>query len=247
MNAIIISLQSLIITVRKNFFHSFATVGLLLIVIVTWSARGNIASFLEHNPTAAQEKDRFDQSIVADAQINDSLTDIRTKINADRVLIRQFHNSKADLTGFPFASVSTTYYVMAPGITLVDGSFNPFPLSTINEQLALMFQPNQSPKCAKVDPSAIKDATYSKYLSQNGVAVSYACPIMNLRGQPVGYIGAGYLTKEKSRPTDVEIEAILNNTGERVVGYLDGVIRKEKKPWYVAIFGNATTPLEEGK
>lgn len=238
MNAIIVSLGTLIIIVKKNFFSSFMTVLMLLSVIVAWSARGNIATFLERNPTAIQEKDRFDQSIVADAQINDSLEYIRKQINADRVVIRQFHNSKTDLTGLPFASVSTTYFAMAPGVTLVEGSLNPFPLSTVNEQLGRMFRPNETPKCTKIETVEIHDPAFLSYLTKNGVSMLYSCPIMNLRGQPVGLIAAGYLTKEKSRPLDPEIQAILNNTAERAVGYLDGVIKKEKKPWYIAIFGD---------
>lgn len=236
MNALIVSLQSLIITVRKNFFHSFVTVMMLLAVIVVWSARGNIATFLERYPTAAQEKNRFDQSIIADGQINDSLEIVRTSINADRILIRQFHNSKTDLTGLPFASVSTTYYALAPGVALADGSFNPFPLATVNEQLSKMFHPGETPRCAQITSRQITDPTYSRYLNQNGIVLAYSCPIMNLRGQPVGYIGANYLTTNKQRPSDEEIYRILNSTGQRIVGYLDGVIRQEKKPWYVAIF-----------
>jgi hypothetical protein len=216
---------------------------MLLAVIVTWSARGNIATFLERNPTAAQEKDRFDQSIVADAQINGALEDIRKKINADRVLIRQFHNSKTDLTGLPFASVSTTYYAYAPGVTLAPGSFNPFPLSSINELLAAMFKPNLPPQCARLEAQDISDPAYRKLLEANGVMIWYNCPIMNLRGQPVGFILASYMTINKTRPSDEEIETILSNAGERVVGYLDGVIRKEKRPWYVAILGDNNTPL----
>lgn len=238
MNAILVSLQSLIITVKKNFFHSFATVLMLLSVIVVWSARGNIATFLERNPTAAQEKDRFDQSIVADAQINGALEDIRKQINADRVMIRQFHNSKTDLTGLPFASVSTTYAAFAPGVTLAAGSYDPYPLSTINEVLAQMFKPNTPPACAKMAIYDIDDPAYKKLLETNGVAIWYNCPIMNLRGQPIGFILASYLTDTKEKPSDDEIKTILNNTGERVVGYLDGVIKKEKKPWYVAILGD---------
>jgi hypothetical protein len=218
---------------------SVATMFMLIAVIVVWSARGNIATFLERNPTAAQEKDRFDQSIVADAQINETLEHIRATINADRVLIRQFHNSKTDLTGLPFASVSTTYYAFGPGITLTPGSFNPFPLSTVNEVLAQMFQPHTEPQCAMTTTSQIRNSAYQRLLISNGVALFYSCPIMNLRGQPIGFILASYLSAEKKRPKDDAIKAIIGNTGERVVGYLDDVIAKEKKPWWQAIFGGS--------
>jgi hypothetical protein len=247
LNAIIVSLQSLIITVKKNFFHSFATVLMLLTVIVAWSARGNIATFLERNPTAQQEKARFDQSIVADAQINGALEDVRKQINADRVLIRQFHNSKTDLTGLPFASVSTTYYAYAPGITLAPGSFDPYPLSSINAVLARMFIPNTPPQCAKLDVDSVTDPAYKRLLVINGVAIWFNCPIMNLRGQPVGFVLASYMTVTKPRPKDEVIDAVLNNTGERVVGYLDNVIKQEKTPWYVAIFGGNNKNKSESK
>ncbi len=209
---------------------------MLMILIIAWSARDNISTFIERNPSAAQEKARFDLAIAADAQINETLAEVREKLNGDRVMIRQFHNSKTDLTGLPFASVSTTYYSLAPGVGLSDGSLQPFPLSTINEHLALMFRPGEAPRCAKTVAATVKDITYQQYLRQNGVAFGFACPLINLRGQPVGVIGVGYLTTEKNRPSDEEIMKVLNDTSIRVVGYLTNVTTHEKKPWYEAIF-----------
>lgn len=237
MNALFAGLQSLIITVRRNFLSSAFTTLMLLVLIFAWSARENITTFLERNPSAHQEKQRFDQAIVADSQVGESLADIRSQLNADRIIIRQFHNSKTDLTGLPFTSVSTTYYSLAPGVGLTSESLQSFPVSTINEQLKLMFVPNQAPHCAIVRPTDIRDPTYAKNLRDNGVAVAYSCPLMNLRGQPVGFIAASYLTDSKPRPNDEQIKLIINNTGQRVVGYLSKVVELEKKPWYSTIFG----------
>ena len=122
MSAIFASLQGLIITVRRNAWSSVLTTVMLIAIIIAWSARDNLVTFIERNPSAAQEKDRFDRSVVADSQINETLSVIRTELNADRVAIRQFHNSKTDLTGLPFASISTTYCSLAPGIAINEGS-----------------------------------------------------------------------------------------------------------------------------
>jgi hypothetical protein len=232
MDAIIAGLQSLIITVKKNAWSSILTTVLLLVLIITWSARDNIATFIERNPSAAQEKDRFDKSVQADAQINETLVNIQTSLNADRVMIRQFHNSKADLTGLPFASISTTYFALAPGVAISENSMNAYPLSTVNETLVKMFVRNHDPVCAVMRTSEIHDPIFTKFLNESGVAVGYSCPLNNLRGQPVGMIWAVYLTDEKKRPSDEDIMAILNDTGMRVVGYLSGVIVSENTPWY---------------
>lgn len=237
MNAFFAGLQSLIITVRRNALSSAFTTFMLLILIFAWSARDNIATFIERNPSSHQEKQRFDQSVVADSQINATLEDVRKQLNADRILIRQFHNSKADLTGLPFASVSTTYYSLSPGVDLTMESLQSYPLSTVNEQLSRMFQPEQAPQCSIVRPiKDISDPSYRNYLEKNGEVLVYACPLMNLRGQPVGFITVSYLTEEKERPSDEEINIVINRTGERVVGYLTRVIEPERKPWYETIF-----------
>jgi len=237
MNAFFAGLQSLIITVRRNAVSTVFTTIMLLALILAWSARGNIATFLEKNPSPKQEAIRFDESVLADASINETLENVRVELNADHILIRQFHNAKADLTGLPFASVSTTYYALSPGVMISNDSFQPYPLSTVNEILAKMFVKGSEPRCVAIIPS--KDVTnpvYRNYLKQNGVVLSYACPMRNLKGQPVGFITAGYLTFEKTRPSDEEIKELLDNTGVRVVGYVSKVIQKERKPWYETIF-----------
>lgn len=239
MNTLFAGLQSLIITVRRNFLSSAFTTVMLLLLIFTWSARDNIATFIERNPSAHQEKQRFDQAIVVDSQVGEALSEIRSQLNADRIVIRQFHNSKTDLTGLPFTSVSTTYYSLAPGVGLTSESLQSFPVSTINEQLRMMFVPNEEPRCSVIRPQGdIRDPTYSKNLRDNGVAIAFSCPLMNLRGQPVGFIAAAYLTQEKPKPDDDKIMLILNNTGQRVVGYLSNVVAVERKPWYATIFGS---------
>ncbi len=238
MGGLFSSLATLIITMRRNMLSSMMTFVMLLTLIVVWSARGNISAFFDRNPTIVQQKDRFDQSIVAGAQINDTLATVRTKVNADRVIIRQFHDSGSDATGLPFMSVTATYHLFAPGVTLEASAFNPVPLSTMNEQMAMMFQPGKPARCATIVPANITNPVYKAYLMRNGVAVAYNCPMLDLRGQPVGFIGVSYLTIEKKRPSEEEIYMVIKVTGERVVGYLDDVIQKEKKPWYQAIFSN---------
>lgn len=237
MNSYFAGLQSLIITVRRNLFSSFATTIMIILLIIVWSARGNITTFLERNPSPEMEQKRFDKALVADGLINDALEVDRIKINADRVMIRQFHNSKADLTGLPFASISTTYAAMAPGVTLEPGSMDPAPLSTMNSQLSKMWTGDGNPKCTRMEKIEVKSPQYLEYWEKNGVAIAFSCPLLNLRGQPVGIIGAGYMVSEKKRPTDDKIFEILNKTGEKAVGYLDAVTMAERKPWYRRILG----------
>lgn len=237
MDSLVKSFTTLVDTVKKNAWSSILTTILLMVLIITWGVRDNIATFLERNPSAVQEKDRFDRSVQADGQINETLGNIRGEINADRIMIRQFHNSKTDLTGLPFASVSTTYFALSPGVAISDSMMDPYPLSTVNEALRKMFVVNEKPKCATIKTTDVNDPIFSSFLIQDGVNYSYACPLMNLRGQPVGIIWAVYLTSEKIRPEDEKILDTLDDTGMRVVGYLSGVIVNENKPWYSVVFG----------
>ena len=238
MNSFFLGLQSLIVTVRRNILSSILTTFMILLIIITYSARENIATFLERNPSPETERVRFGHAIVADGQINEALESVRVKLNADRVLIRQFHNSKADLTGLPFSSISTTYGAFAPGVTLSATSYQPMPLSVLNDQLAMMWPTDGSaPHCVKLSKESVKDISYRKYWDENGIAVAYSCPLINLRGQPVGMIGAGYLTEEKKRPmTDQQMFELLSRTGEKSVGYLEMGTKDKNEPWYVRLF-----------
>ncbi len=235
MGAFFAGLQGLIITVKRNAWSSVFTTLMLFLLIVTWSARANISTFIERNPTAAQEKIRFDRSVVADGQINEALANLRKKMNADRVLIRQFHNSKTDLTGLPFASISTTYYSAAPGVAVSNDFQSSFPLSTINEQLMLMFKYGQEPTCIRIAYDDVEEEIFRDYLKQNGISLTYACPLIDLRGQPVGVITIHYLIAEKKHPDDQVIMDTLNDTGIRVVGYLAGILDEENRSWYVKL------------
>lgn len=236
MNAFFAGLQSLIITVRRNVVSTVFTTCMLLLLIFTWSVRGNIVTFIERNPSPKQEAVRFDESVVADSSINETLNKIRQEINADRIMIRQFHNAKADLTGLPFASVSTTYHSLSPGVMMSSSSFQPYPLSTVNDILAKMFVRGKEPACAKILLSEINNPIFLNELKESGDVIMYACPMRNLKGQPVGFISASYLTAEKTRPEDNLIKYTLDDTGIRVVGYATQVIEREKKPWYETIF-----------
>lgn len=232
MGAFFAGLQGLIITVKRNAWSSVFTTLMLFLLIVTWSARANISTFIERNPSAAEEKIRFDRSVVADGQINDALKNLREKMNADRILIRQFHNSRRDLTGLPFASISTTYYSAAPGVAVSNDFQASFPISTVNEQLVQMFKYGTEPQCIKIIYDDVKEEVFRDYLRQNGISLTYACPLIDLRGQPVGVITIHYLIAEKKHPEDQVVLASLNDTGIRVVGYLAGILDEENKSWY---------------
>jgi DNA-binding IclR family transcriptional regulator len=58
----------------------------------------------------------------------------------------------------------------------------------------------------------------SRYF-ERGVATAIMCPILDLRGQPVGVIAAEY-QRRAEQPDDAAVKARLYQAAQRVAGYL---------------------------
>lgn len=226
------NLITLIITVRKNVFASVMTVLFILAIIFAWSARGNIATWLEQNPSAAQQNERVQRAGESNNKIDRALKQDMLAIGADRVLIRQFHELADPDSRLSIPYVTTTHMVTAPGVSPPTQSIISMPRSYVSDVTRMVWQDGQRPRCIHLLTSDVRDELYKRLLVESGVHEQYICPVLDLNGAPVGMIMSAYLTPTKARPPVEQIFAKLNDTSIRVSGYLAEVTAPERSSWY---------------
>ena len=228
-------LQSLIITVKANFWTSVATTVMLMALILVWSARGNISTFITQNPTVETQNLRIVRGRESDKKIEKALRDDMAEINSDRVIIRQFHDQKDSDSTSIIPYVTTTHIVNMPGVSPPVPQIINLPRSYIRDITERMFATTAKPVCIHILTTEITDEMYRKFLEQSGVYEQYICPIMDISGSASGVIIAGYLTKTKERPSQQEIFDVLSGTATQVSGYLAEVLAPEKETWLMKV------------
>jgi hypothetical protein len=230
LGSLIPHLSTLIITVRRNMLSSVVTTCMILGIIVAWSARGNIATWMENNPSEEQRSERIERGRESDLKIARALGERRKSLNADRVLIRQFHSMSDDSTKAIIPYVTTTHIQNAPGVSAPVPQIINMPRAYMIDVTRPMYE-GPTPVCIHLPTSSIMDDTYRRFLNESGVYEQYICPIADIDGKPMGFIIAAYLTDTKQRPAKEEIFTMLSETSVRVAGYLNEVIAPERRSW----------------
>lgn len=230
LTSLISNLITLILTVRKNLFASVMTTLFLLSIIFAWAVRGNVSTWLEQNPSAAQQSERTLRAGESNSKIDRALQQDLVLMGADRVLIRQFHELSDPDTRIVVPYVTTTHMVTAPGVSTPSTAIISMPRSYMSDIMRLVWQ--NGPTCIHVSTKEVRDELYARLLVETGVHEQYVCPIVDLNGVPVGLIIAAYLTPTKERPTEERIFSKLNDTSIRVAGYLAEVTAPERQTWY---------------
>lgn len=225
-------LSTLIVTVRRNMLSSVMTTLMILSIIIAWSARGNIATWLEQNPSAEQQKERIERGRESNAKIEAALKNDMANIKADRMLIRQFHDQLDPASGTIVPHITTTHIVMAPGVASPSQGIINLPRTYLADVTQRVYANPAKPVCVRIKTAEISNPIYQRFLIESGVAEQYICPITDIDGAPVGLIIAGFLTETKARPTDEQVFAEMTDTATRVSGYLAEVTAPERQSWY---------------
>lgn len=232
LQTLIQNLATLIVTVRKNMLSSIMTTFMILVIIVAWSARGNIASWMENNPSATQRVERISRATESGQKITTALTNDLVVLNADRVFIRQFHELEDPVSHISVPMASVTYLVTAPGVSSTPSALQPMPRGRLSDLVDGIWADPAHPICIRRTVEEIRDPVYRSRLVEGGVAVLFACPVLDIDGTPIGIIHASYITMTKARPADDVIFARLSTTSVRIAGFLAEVTAPERETWY---------------
>lgn len=188
-----------------------------------------------HFPKPAQERTKFERTLIAQQQVKDLLTDEMNKLKADRLSILQFHNGTQDLSGLGFMHASVTFIEMAPGVGVSDNTLAtaPVPLSLLGEIVMPMWANPKEPTPIVLDRDDIKSTLLRLRMESNGTELLIAAPIVSLVGSPVGYIVASYLDRDAPRLPNSSAMMRLLGTGQKVAGYLLAVhVKKPGLKWW---------------
>ena len=193
-----------------------ATVMALFIVLVGYVGIKSYTA-LEYLVTSPDEEAaRFEAQLANSDIINGALDKLRTDLNADNVLIRQFHNGKHDLTGIPFTGVATTYYVDPLDNdgheVMVDE-----PISAMNKTLRQVWKRIDKPECIVLYSPV--DSSTRRYFKAHNLNKGVVCPLVNLLNYPIGIMVVGFSDSN----TDSDQQAITQTStiAKRVTGYLN--------------------------
>lgn len=199
---------------------------LLCVVIV------KVETITKHFPTAAQETENFHNTRTANRQITVGLEKTRELIDADRVIVNQFHNGQNDISGVPFMKATMTYVALRQGVAWKEDYSTAAPIQVYADLVDRVWEDTKHPKCIKIKFEEIDNPIYRQRLLDAGTALIFACPMTNLGNVPNGLIIVGYLKDEpESRPTDELVMANVQALSTKIVGYLDDVKTEEKKSW----------------
>lgn len=230
MDKILEAAAKLVAAAKGNLVGTLLVIILLALVFGGANLMTKVANIAEHFPTSAVESERFNKVLIAQNEINELLETERAAMQGDRILIRQFHNGRQDLTGLPFTSISTTFVRTKPGVQFDSSNYEAVPLSTMNEVVLRMWKNPREPICIRVETSDLH-GQYADYVKKTKVDHFYACPITNLQGWPVGMTIISYLDKNSPHPSDDFIMKRLLGISQKVSGYMLSVTKHEKTAW----------------
>lgn len=162
----------------------------------------------------------FEQALQRNEQIDGALINLRSDTNSQKVVVRQFHNGKKDLTGLPFTYISTTHISQPDNASNSAGTYESQPLSTMNGTLRYMWGDAKQPKCIVLNTDESTDFPHKAYLDETGIKISVICPLVNLLNYPIGIVSVGY-TKQLKISDELAVQSEVSRVASKLEGYLE--------------------------
>lgn len=159
------------------------------------------------------ESKEFEYQSQNNFKIDQILNIVLEKTNAQRVYVSKFHNGLKGVDGVNFFFSSRTNEVDSAGTSLEILNMQKIPTNLVpglkeitNDQV-----------CYTYKTSDKLNSTWDSFLVKQGTKITIRCPITNLNGNTVGYLGIDYLSDQKINP---EIEYIIKDNTQKVAGLI---------------------------
>jgi len=207
--------------------HTFLVV---LLMIAASSSYYNKVSLDKLNVPVAVEQSTLKRTIDLNRSIPALMDELKIKIDASRVVLRQFHNGKYGISGIPFTFVQTTHIVVRPNTYNLNlDTWQSYPMSTMSYTLSTLFL-NDDFTCKSMTQSDVRDYYYSELLERYDVYGIIMCPMVDENRRILGVLTASFDEKDyidlDIKMTDVKKSAYdLSNV-------LRFISHKEQKPWW---------------
>jgi hypothetical protein len=194
----------------------------ILIAFLTGIVGPAIITYIKYFLSLKKIKDinrrRSDFNITIDTQqkINDTLNDLQSKYDLDRIWIAQFHNGGNFYPGNKsMKKMSATFESTKPGVSTDFMKLQNLPVSFFSSVLQRMNE-NQSGVIIETDET--NDNAFKDFWLHRGVVRSYMFPIICLEGDFIGVLGVDFNNKSGSLSDELYRE--LENESRILSGYV---------------------------
>jgi hypothetical protein len=188
-----------------------ATLVAVFIICASFIAYKSYSTLEQLVVTPDQEATRFQKQLESSKLVNQSLEKLRVDLNAQSVVIKQFHNGRHDLTGIPFSEASDTYY------TDTYDDVGDETISSMNGSLRKMWSRIDSPECISIDSPV--DSSSKKYFKNYKLTKVVECPLTNILNYPIGLIQVGF-SGDNTTKEDRDALSKTYTISKSVTGYL---------------------------
>lgn len=190
------------------------TILALLLLIAVYSGYRSYDALETMIITPEEEAARFEKQLEGADLVNKAIENLRVELNADNVIIKQFHNGRHDLTGIPFTEASTTFISTKSSDSFIGSKDEPVP--TMNRSLRMVWQRIDRPQCTVIyTPVDISTRQYFYTYKLNKVVM---CPLVNLLNYPIGIIIVGFSESDTDDKLAIQRTSSIS---KRVTGYLN--------------------------
>jgi len=163
-------------------------------------------------------KRRTDFNITIDTQqkINDTLNELQTKYNLDRIWIAQFHNGGNFYPGNKsMKKMSATFESTKAGVSTDFMKLQNLPVSFFSSVLQRM---NENQSGVIIETGETSDNAFKDFWLHRGIVRSYMFPIICLEGDFIGVFGVDF--NNNSGNLSDELYRELENESRILAGYV---------------------------
>ena len=168
--------------------------------------------------------EQFHRLVQIDKQIEQSLRQSLNEMDADRVVLRRFHNGRQDFTGIPFENIADANEVVSDRFVKVAGAGGDLAMASVNGGLLQVWADPRTPTCQLYLPGQGKydypDSELRAWAVAANIHWTIVCPVVNLQRYPIGVVAASSTVPAASG----QIEAYMRNlamVSSRISGYLE--------------------------
>jgi len=162
----------------------------------------------------------FPSIIRTNSEVTARLRHLKSDIQADRVLVFQYHNGSHNLNGVDFAKVSCTHEVVKPGLKTVQQELLNLPVSAYITLTECAFGKEASCLSSVTKLKAYDSSTY-EMLKAHGVKSAIIKPLKDDNDHIFGFILVEFCRRYVRNFGTPELKITLPSMTERIAGMLD--------------------------
>lgn len=205
--------------------HTIELIGMVLVAVITALIGPAVLEYIKIKLSNPISKDIVRDDIERNLIIFDEISEIREKLDGDRIWISQFHNGGHFLhTNKSIQKFSVTYEDVKPGIGSIIHLFTDIPLSLYSRAMNHIME-NKYLWIADFKDETIATCGLKSAAEATGTNASYVIGLFDISTDKcIGTMGIDYRTKKKLTQSQKDY---LFERGCRLAGYLSVYLKSK--------------------